>query len=302
MGRLDLYDMVTVERTGDRSPGQWAFRGRPVLGPYGRVFGGQLLGQAVAAATASVEEADPERRVHSMHASFLSIGDSTRTIDYEVAHVRDGRSFSVRSVQARQDGRLLLTATASFQSPAEGLTHETPRADGYPDPESLDGNEGAFAATVPLDGRPAHRTAVDIRRVPAALDPRGAARSAGQAVWLRAASPRGDVPESAARAVLVMATDFTVLESAVAAHGLTFTEPGLEVASLDHAMWWHASAALDEWVLYVQESPWAGGQRALITGRVYARDGRLLASMAQEGLIRLRAAHHERPRSAEVSA
>lgn len=288
MARVDLYDMVAVERVDDPVSGIETFRGHPVLGPYGGIFGGQLIGQAVAAAAATIEGTVPGRPVHSLHAYFLSVGDSGSPIDYEVSGVRDGRSFSVRSVRAQQDDRLLLTASLSFQVPQEGLAHESPWAPGYPDPESLEPGEQDLSTPVPGGARPGHRSAVDIRRVPPDRDPRAPGVRAGQAVWLRAAAPRSDVPADVGRAVLAMATDFTVLESAVKGHGLSFATDGLTVASLDHSMWWHAPASLDEWVLYVQESPWSGGQRALITGRLHSRDGRLLASVAQEGLMRLR--------------
>ncbi|WP_035696795.1 acyl-CoA thioesterase [Glycomyces tenuis] len=281
MERADLYDMIAVERIDGSADGAETFRGTPVSGPYGRVFGGQLIGQAVAAATTAVEQTRPGRAAHSLHAYFLSVGDPRNPIDYEVAAIRDGRSFSVRSVRARQDGRLLLTAELSFQDPAKGPTHEEPRTTAYPEPESLPTCERGPAGAV-------HRTAVEIRRVPPELDPKSElGPRPGQAVWLRAAAPRSGVSDRDGRAVLAMATDFTVLESVVKGHGLTFATEGLTVASLDHSMWWHAPGALDEWVLYLQESPWSGGQRGLVTGRLYTRDGRLLASVVQEGLLRI---------------
>jgi acyl-CoA thioesterase-2 len=276
----DLYDMVAVTgvpggRGAEALPGFDVYRGRPVVGPYGRVFGGQLVGQAVMAASATIGESRP---AHSLHASFLRMGDSGQPIDYEVSTVRDGRTISVRTVSAHQHGRELLTATLSFQAPQGGLAHEVAVAIGYPDPDSLE--PGALETL-------AHRAVVEIRRVPDRLDPKGPDNRAGQAVWLRAVTPRAHVSPAVGRAVLAMATDFTVLESAVKALGLTLASEGLTVASLDHSIWWHAPAALDDWVLYVQESPWSGGHRALILGRIYARDGRLLASIAQEGLLRL---------------
>lgn len=277
MERADLYDMVAVERTAATASGTETFRGRPVPGSRGRVFGGQLIGQAVAAAAAAVDRARPGRVAHSLHAYFLSAGDPRTTIDYEVSAMRDGRSFSVRSVRALQDGRLLLTAALSFQAPAEGPSYERPWTAEYPDPESLPAGDRE---------RPGHRTAVEIRRVPAELDPLPTGSGPGQAVWLRAAAPRSDVSDLVGRAALAMITDFTVLEPVVNGHGLTFDTEGLSVASLDHAMWWHAPAALDEWMLYRQQSPWSGGQRGLVTGRLHARDGRLLASVSQEGLVR----------------
>jgi len=287
MEAADLYDMVAVERVPAIESSPDVFRGLPAAGPYGRVFGGQLVGQAVSAATEAVERVAPGRTAHSLHASFLSAGDCEAPIDYDVSVVRDGRSFSVRSVRATQGERLLMTATLSFQLPTVGLENEVALPSGYPDPDSLTGGDGELGAPTPSGPRPSHRTSVEIRRVPRALDPMSEKVQAGQAVWLRAAAPRSGVAESVGCAVLAMAADFTVLESAVKGHGLTFASDGLSVASLDHSVWWHAPAALDDWVLYVQENPWSGGERALITGRIYDRAGRLLASMAQEGLLRV---------------
>lgn len=283
MPACSLVEMVAVDAVG---AGLSAFRGVAVPGPYGRIFGGQLIGQAAAAATAAVAAAAPGRTAHSMHATFLSAGDHHQPIDYDVSVLRDGRTFSVRSVRARQGERMLLSATVSFQVPAEGPGHETPSVAGYPDPDRLSPEHGDFSVGR-LGAVANHRAAADIRRIPAELDPRDPVTRTGQAVWLRAAGGPHPASPGTNRAVLALATDFTLLESVVQRHDLTFATPGLSVASLDHSVWWHAAASLDDWVLYVQESPWSGGERGLATGSVYAQDGRLLATVAQEGLMRI---------------
>ncbi|WP_233204661.1 acyl-CoA thioesterase II [Cryobacterium sp. Y62] len=277
---VNLYEMVRVARVegGDR------FVGDLVSGPFGRIFGGQLIGQAVTAATATTTLYS-ERHAHSLHAYFLRKGDASRPVTYEVDSVRDGRSFSVRSVRAFQDDRVLLTATMSFHEAHAGLTHQVDRG-GYPDPDSLPPDKRLL--DVPTDSpHPGHRSAVEIRRIPPALYPTAQGSPPGQAVWIRSRTQMGAHSHSLVPAVLALSTDFTVLESIVYGHGLTFATPGLSIASLDHAVWWHAHGNMEDWLLYIQSSPWAGGERGLVTGRIYDRGGKLLASVAQEGLIRL---------------
>jgi acyl-CoA thioesterase-2 len=283
---LDLYGMVEVEPQPTQ---QDTFVGNPAPGSYGRIFGGQLIGQSVMAATATIETGSG-RLAHSLHAYFVRAGDPSRSVEYNVERIRDGRSFSVRSVRAHQEGRLLLTATMSFHDANSGLEHQSGLVDGYPEPEDLPKEDQGQGALTPDVHRPGYRTSVEFRRVPEELDPEARAGRAGQALWLRAS---GAGPNRTARqatlysAAFAMATDFTLLESIILGHGLTLSTPGLSVASLDHSIWWHAPASLDEWVLYVQESPWAGAERGLVVGRFYNRGGKLLASVSQEGLVRV---------------
>ena len=278
---VNLHDMVRV----DRADGKDRFVGELVSGPFGRIFGGQLIGQAVTAATATVSSYS-ERQAHSIHAYFLRKGDADTPVTYKVDRVRDGRSFSVRSVQAFQPDRLLLTATMSFHDARDGLTHQADRAADYPDPDSLPPDKRLL--DVPTNSQnPGHRSAVELRRIPADLYPQAEGGPPGQAVWIRSRTPSGAHAHALDPAVLALSTDFTVLESIVYGHGLTFATSGLSIASLDHAVWWHAPGNMDDWLLYVQSSPWAGGERGLVTGRIYDRGGKLLASVAQEGLIRL---------------
>ncbi|ABS05003.1 acyl-CoA thioesterase [Kineococcus radiotolerans] len=249
-----------------------------------RLFGGQVLGQVAVAAGRTVPE---DRDLHSLHAYFLRPGDPRVPVVFAVERLRDGRSFSARRVQAVQDGVPILSGIASFQTAAEGLEHHEPAPD-VPGPEDLTSDYVLLDA---LDhpaarqlGRGRH---VELRHVEPALytdpDPE---RRAGQAVWFRLDAPLPG-PDLLHRAALAYASDLSVLEPVLRRHGLAWAAPGMSVASLDHAMWWHRPARADEWVLYVQESPSASGARGLSTGRMYDRAGRLIATVAQEGMVRV---------------
>lgn len=276
---LELTD--TGARTSEdifTGPSQWT--------PIGRVFGGQVLAQSLVAAARTLPEGRP---VHSMHGYFLRPGDVRMPITFSVDRIHDGRSFSTRRTQAYQSGLPILSMIASFQDEGEGLDHqaEIDVAD-YPDPESLPAAAELLAdiddprATAWATQRP-----FDIRHVDPAIYLRPAAeRTARQAVWMRTVGPLPDDPDLH-RAVLAYGSDYTILEPTMRRHGVAWSEPGLKAASLDHAMWWHRVGRADEWILYLQESPSAVGGRGLSTGRMYDRAGRLLASVAQEGMLRV---------------
>ncbi|WP_159500047.1 acyl-CoA thioesterase II [Microbacterium sp. 18062] len=249
--------------------------------PFGRVYGGQVLAQAVVAASRTVED---ERPIHSMHGYFLRPGDSARGITFSVDRLRDGRSFSARRTQAYQEGVPIFSMIASFQTEDAGLDHSEPAPD-VPGPEDVPDLE--TGGLHPMTMRSFGDLPVEVKHVPGSLyrdepvapDPR-------QTVWLRT---RRGLPDDRLlhRAALAYLSDMTIQESILRAHGLTWTTPGLSVASLDHAMWWHRAARVDEWLLYVQESPTARGGRGLATGRIYTRDGALVASVAQEVMVRV---------------
>jgi acyl-CoA thioesterase-2 len=252
--------------------------------PFGRVYGGQVLSQALVAAQRTV---DPDRPVHSLHGYFLRAGDSNEPITFAVERLRDGQSFSARRTHALQFGRPILSMIASFQRPAEGLDHQVPMPD-VPDPEGLPtlldryGHLDDPVALYWLRQRP-----IDLRHVepPVFITP-APRRTPRQAVWMRAVGALPDDPALHA-AVLTYASDYLLLEPILRAHGRTFSQLGLKMASLDHAMWWHRPARADQWLLHVQESPSASGARGLGVGRIYARDGRLVCSVAQEGMLRV---------------
>lgn len=284
-GPIDgLLSTLHLTNTGARTtediftgPSQWM--------PLGRVFGGQVLAQSLMAAMHTVE---PERVIHSMHGYFLRPGDVEHPITFSVDRLHDGRSFSTRRTHAFQNGEPILSLIASFQTRDDGLEHQLAMPSDLPDPESL-------PSTADVLGKVDHdvarywasERAFDMRHVPSPiyLEVEGE-RVPRQAVWMRAFGRLPDDPNQH-RAALAYASDYSILEPILRAHGVAWTAPGLKIASLDHAMWWHRDARVDEWLLYTQESPSAAGGRGLSLGRIYTRDGVLVASVAQEGMVRV---------------
>lgn len=267
-----LMDLLDLERIEDD-----LFRGASPDTDVQRVFGGQVLGQALTAATATVEA---DRTVHSLHAYFLLPGDPAAPIVYEVDRSRTGRSFSTRRVVARQHGRNIFVMSASYQVPEVGLDHADARPPA-PDPESLP----AIPREPAEDGEDAlwnilyrRWTAFDIRRVPATGPER-------RQVWLRTSAPLPDDPHLHT-AVLAYVSDLTLLSTTLIRHRL-LPHKEVQIASLDHAIWFHRPARADEWLLYDQTSPSASGARGLAMGRLFTRDGVLVASVVQEGLLRV---------------
>ena len=261
------------------------FRGRSPAGRRARVFGGQVIGQALAAATRTVEA---DRPPHSLHAYFLLGGDPAAPILYEVDRIRDGRSFTTRRVVAIQHGRAIFSMSASYHADEPGFDHQAAMLE-VPMPEDLPDEAVLQSGPVPDSVR-----AYFSRERPIELRPvehgRYASREPGPPrfhVWFRAA---GQLPDDPAihRCVLAYASDMTLLDAALFPHGRTVFEPDIVPASLDHALWFHRPFRADEWLLYAQDTPSASGARGLARGQIFTRDGRLVASVAQEGLIRQR--------------
>ncbi|MET0830231.1 MAG: acyl-CoA thioesterase II [Microbacterium sp.] len=252
--------------------------------PLGRVYGGQVLAQSIVAAERTIPA---ERSVHSMHGYFLRPGDASKGITFAVDRIHDGRSFSTRRTQAFQEGVPIFSMIASFQDADPGIEHQTGIPAGIPDPEDLPDLEDHLAGLHPMSKRLFTDRPVDLRHIPApiylSVDGEHVPR---QAVWMRT---RRAVPDDQRihRAALAYLSDLTIQESILRAHGVAWATPGLKVASLDHAMWWHRPGRVDDWLLYAQESPSARGGRGLATGRIYSRDGMLLASVAQEIMVRV---------------
>lgn len=263
--------------------------------PGGHVFGGQVMGQAVAAVGRTVPEG---RRIHSMYSYFLAPGDPVHPIRFHVDALRDGGSFSVRRVLATQpargegegegEGRTILAMTASFQEQQEGLEHQE-RAPEAPGPEDLPTTAQVLAgidhpvATYWSTQRP-----IDIRHVtdPIYLGP-DAAGTETQMVWMRTLAPIDATPLMH-DAVLAFASDYTPFEPILRRQGLSWMTPGLRLATINHAIWWHRHVRADEWLLYVQRSPSASGGRGLTQGQLFDRAGDLVATVTQEGMIRVK--------------
>ncbi len=260
------------------------FTGENMPMPHGRVFGGQVLAQALLAAAATVA---PERSAHSVHGYFLRPGDVAAPITFAVERLRDGRSFSARRTHALQADRPILSMITSFQLDQPGAEHSTPAPE-VPDPEALPSSLDVLA---PMDHPMAsfwgRYGAFEVRHVEPELyqgaDPE---RTDRQHVWMRSRGPLPDDP-AVHRALLAFACDQVMLEPVLRRHGASWAEPGLSVASLDHAMWWHRPVRVDEWLLYAQASPSAQGGRGLGTASVFDRSGALVATIAQEGMVRL---------------
>jgi len=277
---VDLLNLEQIELN--------IFRGRSPAGEQRqRVFGGQVAGQALVAAGRTVPA---DRPVHSLHAYFIRPGDPAVPLIYLVEQVRDGRSFTTRRVSAVQHGETIFTLSASFHRAEPGVTHSDPMPD-VPAPEDLpttaERMEQLFGPEVRglFGGNP-----IDIRHVgpltfEVAKDP--SLRTTRSQVWLRA---DGELPEDPLLHVCLMtyASDMTLLDSVMLAHGLSWADGNTKGASLDHAMWFHRPFRADEWLLYSQESPTAGGARGLARGEVFTRGGELVVSVVQEGLIRTR--------------
>ncbi len=262
------------------------FIGHNIPGGRGRMFGGQVIAQALVAAERTVGE---DRPVHSLHAYFLRGGDEAHDVDFHVLRDLDGGSFANRRVVSSQNRSPILTLIASFHRREAGA-HHADAMPGVPFPEDLPDDRdlrAKFAERLPADKRdflmrlrPIEQRLVEPERWLSA-DP-GPPRSH---TWLRATAPLPDDPR-VHRAVLAYASDLRLLDTSTLPHGLSLIEGNVMAASLDHAMWFHDDFRADEWLLYACDSPWAGRARGFNRGAIYTRDGRHVASVAQEGLIR----------------
>ena len=265
------------------------YRGARLPGGRGRVFGGQVIGQALQAAQRSIED----KAAHSLHAYFMRPGDDALPIILRVVRDFDGRSFATRRVIATQNGQPILNLAASFQVAEDGYHHQDAMPADIPPPEDLK-SESELRAEAAKDLPEQHRerflrfsSPIDVRP----LHPRSwfapVKRPPANFAWFRAIAPLGDDP-ALHRAVLAYASDMALLATSMMPHGINWLTPGVQSASLDHALWIHEPFRADDWLLYATDSPWAGHARGMNRGRIFTRDGRLVASVAQEGLIRQR--------------
>lgn len=284
----ELVTLLALEKIEEN-----LFRGQSQDLGWGQVFGGQVLGQALSAAAQTVPLHDDgsSRRVHSLQAYFLRPGDAKHPIVYDVDRIRDGASFTTRRVVAIQFGRPIFQCAASFQSVEEGFDH----ADAMPQVNGPDGLSSErelwmkHAAKLPEPSR-AMATAerpIEIRPVDP-VDPfHPEQKGVDHAVWMRAS---GRLPDDEAlhRYLLAYCSDFSFVPTAMRPHRATWVTPSMQVASIDHCMWFHRPFRMDDWMLHVMHSPSASGARGFVRGSVFTREGALVASTAQEGLIRRR--------------
>jgi acyl-CoA thioesterase-2 len=276
---LSTLDLEQLERN--------LFRGRSPQNGWQRVFGGQVVGQALVAADRTLDAED--RLTHSLHAYFLLPGDPKVPIIYEVERIRDGGSFTTRRVKAIQHGQAIFSMSVSFHKPELGLDHQIAMPI-VPAPETLPSEAELKERLLPNlpevmrtyweRDRPIELRPVDISRYFSAEK-----GEPSQCIWIKA---NGALPDDFRlhQCVLAYASDFSLLDTALVAHGRVMFDPRLMLASLDHAVWFHRPFRADEWLLYVQDSPSAQAARAFCRGSIFSRDGHLVASVAQEGLIR----------------
>jgi acyl-CoA thioesterase II len=280
---LDLLDLEQIELD--------IFRGRSPEERIQRVFGGQVAAQALVAAGRTVP---PERMVHSLHAYFIRPGDPSIPIVYNVERVRDGRSFTTRRVVAVQHGKAIFTMSASFHIPEDGVFHQAAVMPDVPAPDSLPtvqerlepvfaenpGWREALSRPRPVDLRYVNALTWEAHRDPSLISPQNT-------VWFRFDA---DLPDDPLLHVVMAAyaSDFTLVDTVLLAHGLAWGMSDVIGASLDHAIWFHKPFRADEWILYAQESPWSGGARGLAQGQMFTASGDLVASVVQECMVRVR--------------
>lgn len=277
---LSILDLERLE--------QDLFRGNSPQEGWQRVFGGQVIAQALIATQRTIAE---DRHVHSLHGYFMRPGDPAVPIVYEVDRIRDGSSFNTRRVVAIQHGKAIFSLSASFQVDEPGLDHQIDMPD-IPPPESLIGEadlKERFLKNAPDNVRRYWERERPIEMRPVSLEHYISREKLApvQNIWVRA---NGTVPPDRRiqAAILAYLSDMTLLDTALFAHGMSVFSSKIQAASLDHSMWFHRPYAMDDWMLYAQDSPSATGARGLTRGGLYTRDGILIASVAQEGLIRQR--------------
>jgi acyl-CoA thioesterase-2 len=278
----DLLDLLTLKPLGEDR-----FEGPRKVDGIGRVFGGQVIAQALVAAQSTVGD---ERPAHSLHAYFLRGGSEDHPLEIAVERVFDGGSFSNRRITATQQGKAVLAASVSFHKREDGPGHQAARMPDVPPPEELEAEHVLLARywdeiadsapPIILRPRPVEVRAVD----PGALLDRRPGPPV-QNVWFKVRSALPDAPPIH-RAILAYWTDMRLMATSLLPHPLAFARGDVRGASLDHALWFHAEARVDDWLLYAMESPWSGGARGLNHGRIFTRDGALVASVAQEGMFR----------------
>ncbi len=278
-----LVRLLTVTEVGPD-----LYLGSRQIGGRGRVFGGQVVAQALAAAIGTV---DGGRVAHSLHAYFMRGGDEDYPIDLRVHRDFDGRSFATRRVEAIQGGEPILTLSASFHRPEEGLAHADYRMPAVPMPEDLPPESEVVKSFIerlpaPTQAFLKRRRSVELRHVNRVDPTDGRPHDAVQHVWFRVVAPMPDDADLH-RVALAYMTDMVLLGSSLLPHGINWMSGTAKGASLDHAVWFHElDFRVDDWLLYSTHSPWTGGGRGLNHGRIFDRDGRLIASTAQEGVIR----------------
>lgn len=275
---LDLLRLETIE--------QGIYRGQSQDLGFGAVFGGQVIGQALSAAKETLPE---DRKVHSLHSYFLRPGDAQKPIVYDVENVRDGKSFSTRRVKAVQYGKPIFYMTASFQIDEPGFEHQDTMPQ-VPGPEGLVSDIDIYrehAELIPerIRNKFISEKPIEMRFVTANNPFKPKVDEPKRYVWIKANGGMPDDPRIH-KYLLAYASDFNFLPTALQPHGASFAQPDMQMATIDHSMWFHKDFRMDDWMLYAIDSPVACGARGLVRGQFFTRDGVLVASTAQEGVMR----------------
>lgn len=275
-----LFELESVEKG--------LFRGQSWDLGFRALFGGQVLGQALAAAYATVDE---DRVVHSFHTYFLLPGDAQKPVVYDVEVVRDGRSFSARRVKAVQNGKNIFYMTASFQLKEEAINHQFAQMPDIPGPDELESDISFYEknfeklSTGMQEALSYHRP-IDIRTVDATRTFRPKKQEPTRNVWLKVREPMDD-DIKLHQSTLAYASDYHFLSTALQHYGLAVSDSNLRMATIDHAMWFHRPVNLNDWLLYTMDSPFTGNNRGIVKGQIFNQQGELVASTMQEGMIRL---------------
>jgi acyl-CoA thioesterase-2 len=282
MSEIKLVDLLTLEKLE-----QGLYQGQSWDLGFRALFGGQVLGQALAAARQTLE---PDRIAHSFHSYFLLPGDANQPVNFDVENVRDGRSFSTRRVKAIQNGKNIFYMTASFQKPEKGLQHQYAQMPNVPPPESLESDIKYYEKII--DNLPArmreaigYHKPIDTRTVQA-IDPANPqVQEPKRYIWMKAQEAlHGNV--SLNQEMLAYGSDYHFLATSLQPHGISIQDKDLRIATIDHSMWFHHPFNFDEWLLYCTECPFTGGGRGMVRGQFFNQKGQLVASAMQEGLMR----------------
>jgi acyl-CoA thioesterase-2 len=281
MSEVKLVELLTLDKIEEG-----LFRGQSWDLGFRALFGGQVLGQALAAAQLTL----PEGRVtHSFHSYFLLPGDANKPVVFDVENVRDGRSFSTRRIKAIQNGRSIFYMTASFQSPETGLEHQYADMPNVPPPEVIKSDIDVFGNNqdkpVRMCESIGYHKPIDMRTVDYVDPAKEIVQQPKRYIWMRAQEVlSGNVNLN--QVMLAYASDYHLLSTALHPHGVSTRDKNIRMATIDHSMWFHHPFDFDEWLLYCAESPFSGGARGLVRGQFFNRDGKLVASTMQEGLLR----------------
>jgi len=281
MSEVKLVELLTLDKLEEG-----LFRGQSWDLGFRALFGGQVLGQALAAAQFTL----PEGRItHSFHSYFLLPGDANKAVVFDVENVRDGRSFSTRRVKAIQNGRNIFYMTASFQTPEKGLNHQYADMPNVPPPEDIESDIKVFGNTQGMSERMCesngYHKPIDMRTVDFVDPDNATVQQPKRYIWMKAQEVlSGNINLN--QVMLAYASDYHFLSTALHPHGVSTRDKNLRMATIDHSMWFHHAFDFDDWLLYCAESPFTGGARGLVRGQFFNRKGKLVASTMQEGLIR----------------